>query len=74
MASRKTIVHSNVFLVLLEKWKQAADSGKMFGALLSDLSNAFDCLYHKLLTAKLYIYCFCLQALKLVQECLSNRN
>ena len=36
-------------LALLEKWKRAADSGQRFGALLTDLSKAFDCLdYEKL--------------------------
>ena len=29
-------------LTLLEKWKNAVDKGKMFGALLTDLSKAFD--------------------------------
>ena len=29
-------------LALLEKWKRAVDSGQMFGALLTDLSKAFD--------------------------------
>ena len=40
-------------LALLEKWKRAVDSGQMFGALLTDLSKAFDCLDHELLIAKL---------------------
>ena len=30
-------------LALLEKWKRAVDSGQIFGALLIDLSKAFDC-------------------------------
>ena len=36
---------------MLEKWKRSVDSGKMFGALLTDLSRAFDCLEHELLIA-----------------------
>ena len=59
-------------LALLEKLKQAPDSGQMFGALLSDLSKAFDCLDHKLLIAKLNAYRFSLPALKLVHDYLSN--
>ena len=31
---------------MLEKWKRSVDSGKAFGALLTDLSKAFDCLDH----------------------------
>ena len=34
---------------MLEKWKSAADKRKSFGALLTDLSEAFDCLLHHLL-------------------------
>ena len=33
-------------LAMLEKWKRSVDSGKAFGALLTDLSKAFDCLDH----------------------------
>ena len=61
-------------LALLEKWKRAVDSGQMFGALLADLSKAFDCLDHELLIAKLRAYGFSLPALKLVHDYLSNRK
>ena len=44
----------------------------MFGALLADLSKAFDCLNHELLIAKLNAYGFSLPALKLVNDYLSN--
>ena len=32
----------------MEKWKSAVDNKKTFGALLTDLSKAFDCLSHDL--------------------------
>ena len=38
---------------MLEKWKKCADKGKNFGALLSDLSKAFDCLSDDLVFAEL---------------------
>ena len=50
-------------LNLLEKWKNSVDKGKVFGALLTDLSKAFDCPDHELLTAKLHAYGFTLPAL-----------
>ena len=43
----------------------------MFGALLTDLSQAFDYLSHDLLIAKLNAYGFSIAALRLVQNYLS---
>ena len=59
---------------MLEKWKSAVDNKRNFGALLTDLSKAFDCLPHDLLLAKLNAYGFSLLALRLVQSYLSNRK
>ena len=53
---------------MLEKWKICVDNSKMFGALLTDLSKAFDCLDHELLIAKLNAYGFSLTVLKLVHN------
>ena len=39
---------------LLEKWRNNEDQGRKFGALLTDLSKAFDCLLHDIFIAKLY--------------------
>ena len=61
-------------LVMLETWKRSVDKGKVFDALLTDLSKAFDCLDHELLTAKLNAYGFSLPALRLVNDYLSNRK
>ena len=49
----------------IERWKGAVDDKKVFGALLTDLSKAFDCLSHELIIAKLNAYGFRLPALKL---------
>ena len=61
-------------LAMLEKWKLAVDNKKTFGALLTDLSKAFDCLPHDLLVAKLNAYGFSLPALRLVLSYLLNRK
>ena len=59
---------------MLETWKRSVDKGKVFGALLTFLSKAFDCLNHELLTAKLNAYGFSLPALRLINDYLSNRK
>ena len=46
----------------------------MFGAVLTDLSKAFDCRNHDLLIAKLNAYDFSLPALRLIHDYLSNRK
>ena len=71
---RKGYSSQQCLLALLEKWKAAVDKGKVFGALLTDLSKAFDCLNHELLVAKLNAYGFTLPALKLVHDYLSDRK
>ena len=52
-------------LAMIEKWEKAVDNGKVFGALLKDLSKACDCLPHDLIIAKLNSYGFNLTALNL---------
>ena len=59
---------------MLETWKRSVDKIKVFGALLKDLSKAFDYLNHELLTAKLNAYGFSLPALRLINDYLSNRK
>ena len=61
-------------VAMLEKWKRFVDNSNMFGALLTDLLKAFDCLDHELLIAKLNAYGSSLTALKLVRNYLSNRK
>ena len=60
-------------LVMIEMWRKALDERKVAGAILTDLSKAFDCLSHDLLIAKLDAYGFDKSALKLIYDYLKNR-
>ena len=59
---------------MLEKWKKALDKRKKAGALLTDLSKAFDCLNHELLIAKLEAYGFDYLSLAYILSYLSDRK
>ena len=69
---RKGFSPHHCLLAMLEKWKLAVDNKKTFGALLGDLSKAFNYLPHDLFVAKLNAYGFSLPALRLVLSFLSN--
>ena len=59
---------------MIEKWKKTVDNEGVFGALLTDLSKAFDYIPHELIIAKLEAYGFQIDALRLVYDYLSNRK
>ena len=61
-------------LVLIEKFKEAINTGNKLGALLTDLSKAFDCLNHSLLAAKLHWYGLSPFSLNLIFSYFSNRT
>ena len=58
---------------MIERWNRSIDKRGSAGALLTDLSKAFDCLPHELLIAKLNAYGFSHNSLKLIFSYLSDR-
>ena len=54
--------------------KKNVDNGGVFGALLTDLPKAFDCIPHDLIISKLEAYGLHIDRLKLIHSYLSNRK
>ena len=71
---RKGYSTQHCLMVMLDKWHKAMDNGKFAGALLTDLSKAFDCLNHELLIAKLEAYGFDQSSLSYIYSYLSDRK
>ena len=70
---RKGYCAQYAIMTLLEKWRISLDKNGYGGAILMDLSKAFDTLNHELLVAKLHAYGFTHSALSLIYSYLSNR-
>ena len=73
-AFRKLYSCETVLVRLIEDWKALLDKHQVVGAMLLDLSKAFDCLPHRLLVAKLSAYGFNEDACKLIHSYLLNRR
>ena len=71
---RKGYSSQYCLILMLERWKEALDNKNLAGAILTDLSKAFDCLNHNLLIAKLEAYGFSRLSLALVSSYLTGRK
>ena len=70
---RKNFNTQQSLLALIENWEKVLDNKGFEGAVLMDLSKAFDAINQDLLIAKLHAYDFSNDNLKLLYSCLNNR-
>ena len=59
---------------VIEKWRKFLDVGGHAGALLTDLSEAFDYIDHELLVGKLHAYGFDTDVLKIIYSYLRRKK
>ena len=71
---RKKYSTQHALIAMIEKAIKILDKGGTFGALLTDLSKAFDCMTHDLLIAKPHALNFDMNALNLVFDYLTGRK
>ena len=71
---RKGYNAQHALVRLLERFRISLDEDGKAGAVLMDLSKAFDCIRHDLLIAKLHAYGFSCEALTLINNYLTNRQ
>ena len=69
---RKGYSTQDCLSAMVENCKKALDQGNEYGALLTDLSKAFDCLPHDLIVVKLHAYSFSIESLKLINSHLTE--
>ena len=73
-AFRPTFGCQSTLLRLVEDWKKALDDNLYVGAILMDLSKAFDCLPHDLIIQQLKAYGLSNHACNLMNSYLSDRK
>ena len=71
---RKGHSSEQCLIKMLETWKKVIDEKQFAGAILTDLSKAFDCLNHDLLLAKLNAYGFDNSSLNFIGSYLKERK
>ena len=73
-AYHKSCSTNHVLIRLTENWKKSVDKKKFVGAVLMDLSKAFDSIPHDLLIAKMYAYGFSINAVTFFYSYLKRRK
>ena len=70
---RKGYIAQHCLLAMTEKMKETRDNNKVCAVVLTDLSEAFDCLLHDLLISKLHAFGFDLKSLRVIHAYLNDR-
>ena len=73
-AFRKKYNCQHVLLRFVEDWRKSIEDKENFGAVLMDLSKAYDCLPHRLLLCKMHAYGVSSNACKLMRSYLQSRE
>ena len=80
-AYRESYNTQHVLIKLIEEWRKNLDNNYFIGAVLMNLSNAFDCISHDLVIAKLAAYgfdkkmiCYIYSYLKSRKQCVSVKK
>ena len=73
-AFQKKYSCQSTLVKMIEDWKESLDKNNVIGALILDLSKAFDSLPHGILIAKFRAYDLSLSACDLLSSYLSNRH
>ena len=73
-AYRKSFSTEHVLIRLLEDWSNKLDNNNVLGAILTDLSEAFDCIPHDLLLTKLDAYGFNRDTVAYIYSYFKNRK
>ena len=73
-AYRKGYSKNHVLIRLIEYWKTTLDKNLFTGAVLTDLSQLFDCIPHDLLIAKLHAYGLSFDAVTFLNPYLKDRK
>ena len=73
-AYRKSFSTEHFLIRLFEDWRNTLDNNNVVGAVLTDLSKAFDCIPYDLLLANLDAYCFNRDTVAYIYSYLKNRK
>ena len=79
--TQHVLMYMYMYIRLIEEWRKNLDNNYFIGAVLMDLSKAFDCIPHDLVIAKLAAYgfdknmiCYIYSYLKSRKQCVSVNN